>query len=112
MKIKFSHVYDKILQADGTAIRVAILLDVIPIKLEERSEVFLEYDTEGKFPLPKKGKYLMLIFRKPRESSSPIIWDANIFTTLRADFPERKYKWYCENIGETFEIEIAGESKQ
>ena len=104
MKIKFSHLYDKLLDSTGAAIKTALLLDVIPINLEDRSTEFLKYDTEGKYPLPKKGNYLMLIFQKGEKPAS------NIFTTLRRE-TSQKFEYYCKAIGEWFEVEINIEAK-
>jgi len=103
--IKFSHIYNKLLDEHNDVIDEALLLDVIPVNLEERSEVFIKYDTDnGKYSLPKKGKYLMLIFMKPPELSG--ICADNIFTTLRR-YTHEKTAYYKGHIGETFVIEIA-----
>ena len=89
--IKFSHQYGKL---NGMG-KQAVLLDVLTIKLEEMSKVFLDFDTDnGLFPLPKRGNYLLLLFKG----------DAGIFPTLRAAFPGTKVDYYRKAIGETFEI--------
>jgi hypothetical protein len=100
MKIKFSHKYHKLLVPGATAeyIETAILLDVVPINLEDVSKAFLDYDTDaGLFELPKSGIYMMLIFCKERS------WD--LFTTLRRWTPD-KQTYYRSGIGKIFDIEI------
>jgi len=94
MKIKFSHKYRKL---SGVKNNKAILLEVIPVKLENLHKPFLDYDTDnGKFILPKLGIYLMLIF----------ISDGFLFTTIRRSTPEKK-KYYDGCIGQEFDVEIA-----
>jgi len=73
------------------------LLQVMKIKLESLSKDFLDYDTDnGKYVLPKKGNYLMLIFQKSEDS---------IFTTLRKYSPE-KFDHYSRHVGEQFKLTI------
>jgi len=75
----------------------ATLLEVIPVRLENLSAEFLNYDTDGgRFKLPKRGEYLLLIFRGY----------TGLFPTLRAAWPSSKLKYYRDSIGEEFEIEI------
>ncbi len=100
-EIKFSHSYEKLKRnsvkgfGEWEDTTEAKLLDVIPINLETLSKTFLEYDTDGgKYKLPKKGAYLMLIFQKTVN---------NIFTTLRRQTPEKE-KYYRENIGNFFNV--------
>jgi len=96
--IKFSYTYNKLF-LDGKLIKEAILLDVIPVKIENLSKDFLNYDTDqGEYKLPKKGEYLLLIFQKSC---------TNIFTTLRRYIPEKE-EYYRKLIGETFTIEYTG----
>ena len=74
------------------------LLDVINIKLEDLSESFLDYDTdEGTFDLPKKGDYMMLLFKKDTTT--------HLMTTLRRRTPDKE-KYYRENIGQWFNVEF------
>ena len=95
--IKFSHRYPKLYkEVDGVYADEIVLMDVIDIKLEKLSEKFLFYDTNfGEYKLPKKGDYLMLIFKKT---------EYDIFTTLRRRTPEKE-RYYRSKIGEVFEIE-------
>ena len=65
----------------------------------------LAYDTEGIYKLPETGNYMILIFHK--ESDTNI--DSNIFTTIRRRTDEKE-KYYRENIGKIFTLEI--ENKQ
>jgi hypothetical protein len=99
MNIKFSHNYNKLRGLkSGDQIR---LLQVINIKLENLTNGFLMYDTDGIYPLPKKGEYLMLIFEKGL---------GDIFTTLRRYTPD-KNEYYKIHQGEYFDIIINTESK-
>lgn len=96
-KIKFSHRYSKlILSGYKGYVCKAMLLQVLKIKLENLSRHFLAYDTDGVYPLPKKGDYLMLIFQKG---------DNDIFTTLRRSTPS-KSEYYTSKVGEFFQIII------
>ena len=95
--IKFSHTYRKLL-IGGELITRAKLLDVHAVKLENLTAELLEYDTDGKYPLPKKGNYLMLVFLKPGK-------DFHLFTTLRSDRPG-KFDYYHSRVGELFQVAI------
>jgi hypothetical protein len=100
-QIKFSHKYQKILNSHNDVIETAVLLQVIPVNLEDLSKNFLDYDTDnGTYELPKRGKYLMLIFLKEHEDYTT---DLNLFTTLRRWTPE-KYSYYSENVGLVFRV--------
>jgi len=96
MKIKFSHNYKKIAN-----ITEARLLEVINVNLQNLSQEFIAYDTENIYKLPKTGEYLMLIFHKQSEANM----DSNIFTTIRRRTNEKE-KYYRENIGKIFTLEI------
>jgi hypothetical protein len=104
MNIKFSHKYSKLYtgRAEGENFcKNILLLDVMNIKLEERSKEFLDYDTDdGLFKLPKKGDYMMLIFRK-----TDMIFGSNLMTTLRRWTPEKE-KYYRDAIGKWFNVII------
>lgn len=92
--IKFSHFYQKL---DGMVNHTAVLLDVLPVKLEDLSAEFLAFDTDsGRFKLPKRGNYLLLIFKGY----------TGLFPTLRAAWPTAKLEYYRSAIGEEFKIEI------
>lgn len=106
--IKFSHRYQKLLKSNNefaqcVVIEEATLLHVQVVELAELHPEFLAYDTDrGTYQLPKKGKYLMLIFRKSHKIYySP----TNLFTTLRRWTPAKE-DWYRAAIGETFTVEI------
>ena len=98
--IKFSHQYTK-LQNIGLHGEICYplemqLLEVFEVQLEELSKEFLTYDTDnGKYVLPKKGLYLMLVFRKSTE---------NIVTTLRRHTREKAI-YYKKQIGKIFNVE-------
>ena len=93
--IRFSHAYRKLCDAcAGT--NQAQLIAVLPVNLEDLHPSFIDYDTDGgKYALPKKGKYLLLLFRSRR----------GIFPTLRRDFPTKR-SYYESMIGTTFEVMI------
>jgi hypothetical protein len=96
-RIKFSHSYKKLRGANLNGVK---LLDVLVANLESLSTPFLEYDTDNVYALPKKGKYLMLIFEKNIGDD-----EFNLFTTLRRYTPE-KLIYYNFKVGELFKIEI------
>jgi hypothetical protein len=100
VKIKFSHKYRKVLDENGNCVDRVKLLEVVNVKLEELSPVFLNYDTDfGKFKLPKSGKYMMLIFVKPSKNAGAF----NLFTTLRR-WTEEKERYYRGAIGVVFNV--------
>lgn len=100
-KIKFSHTYSKLLDGYNDLIESAVLLCVYEIDLEHQHPLFLAYDTDnGLFPLPKKGKYIMLLFKKPLKTGAV---DENLFTTLRR-YTSQKYDYYYDLVGKEFEI--------
>ena len=103
-QIKFSHDYEKL----PLKMKKATLLDVQNINLEDQTLAFLEYDTmyinrkKGEmehYPLPKKGRFMILLLRSDT---------GTFFTTIRRRTPE-KDKYYCESIGDEFEIVIEAE---
>lgn len=95
MEIKFSKKYAKI-----RGVTRAKLLQVLEVKIEHLSLEFLNYDTDGgKFELPKRGDFIMLIFQKGDSRE-------NIFTTLRAAYPESKKLYYKNQIGKDFEVKM------
>jgi len=107
-EIKFSHLYQKLLDEHNDMIDTATLLDVIPVELSECSRAFLDYDTDGgKFILPPKGKYLMLVFKKPKEGTG--ISADNLFTTLRRYTPE-KMDYYRGLVGSDLQVVYAHEN--
>ena len=106
LKINFSDIYDKLLDEHCDVIEIATLMGVYEINLEEQHEAFLLYDTNnGKYKLPKKGKYLMLLFEKINVSTISYETGRNLFTTLRRYTP-RKAEYYKSHIGEEFNINI------
>lgn len=112
LNIKFSRPYSKLVfpSPQWRFCKIAKLLEVIPVELSDLSAEMLAYDTDGgMYPLPKKGKYLMLIFQnstiyylKPNEIFRP---EQHIFTTIRRETPE-KLNYYRKNIGEIFNVII------
>lgn len=97
--IKFSHHYPKLGVLAGTNDE-ARLLDAHPVQLELLSPDFLDYDTAidggGYYKLPRKGRYLMLIFARPD--------NVGLFTTLRRWTPEKE-RYYREMTGQRFKVE-------
>ncbi len=82
--IKFSHNYQKLLDSYGDVITEAKLLHVIEVDMQSLNLSFIDYDTDnGKFKLPKSGKYIMLIFLKPSEHWVTENGSRDLFTTLR-----------------------------
>ena len=105
--IRFSHAYRKLFGDDGKPVSKATLLAVIPVNVEDLNREFIGYDTdEGRYKLPPKGKYLMLIFEKP---SGVNISARNLFTTLRSYNPS-KSEYYVGSIGKVFNVQIRGPS--
>lgn len=112
LNIKFSRPYSKLVfpSPQYRFCKIAKLLEVIPVELSDLSAEFLAYDTDnGTYELPKKGKYLMLIFQnatvynvKPSEIYRP---EQHVFTTIRRETPE-KLLYYRKNIGELFNVVI------
>ena len=109
MKIKFSHHY---LKMGITFPKDAILREVFKVKLEDLHRDFIERDTIffdngrlGFYPLPKKGNYMVLLFEQ-----YPLVFKGSeggmpMWTTIRKYTPA-KYKYYLENRGKLFEIEL------
>lgn len=72
-------------------------MQVIRIDLLDLSQEMRDYDTDfGKFKLPLKGAYLMLIFQHPA---------GGLFTTIRRETPE-KLEYYQGAVGDFFEVVI------
>jgi len=102
LKIKFSHPYAKLIGEPGYVITTAKLLSVYHLKIEDQSPDFLSYDTDcGRFQLPKRGLYMMLLFEKPCGGE---LSGRNLFTTLRPAWPSGKIHYYKSKIGMEFEI--------
>ena len=95
--IKFSHRYGKMPGGPSPA----LLIEVLNVKLEELSQLFLNYDTTiytgGQYKLPKKGDYMILM----------LLSGGDLWTTIRRRTPEKE-KYYRSQIGQQFEIVIAG----
>lgn len=81
---------------DAEFCKKLFLLEVVNIKLEDLSESFLDYDTdEGTYKLPKKGEYMMLIFKKDTTT--------HLMTTLRRRTADKE-KYYRSAIGKWFDV--------
>lgn len=100
--IRFSHYYKKMPQNVSQCITT--LEDVELVNLEDLDPAFLEADTAfvggGHYPLPKKGKYMILWLKS----------DAGIFThpwqTIRRWTPEKE-AYYRHHIKEQVKIDVA-----
>lgn len=99
-KIKFSHMYQKLRQIDKT--NPVTLIHVMPVKLSDLSDDFIEYDTlyyekaiKKNYPL-KDGNYLLLFF---------IDTHSRLFTTIRRSTPKNN-EYYMTAIGSRFELVI------
>jgi len=105
MIIKFSHLYFKM----PRDYQLSKLLDVIPIKLEELSKDFREYDTTFQqvggltvcYPLPDKGNYMLLLLQAG--SGKGHLW-----TTIRSQWGKsgNKLEYYRKHIGEVCECKV------
>ena len=103
--IKFSYPFSKLYTTTLTPTglkrgltELATLLQVVRIDLSDLSQEMRDYDTDyERYHLPKKGAYLMLIFKHVR--------DGGLFTTLRRETPP-KLEYYQRSVGETFVVEI------
>lgn len=100
-QIKFSHPYVKLAGIP----KLARLLHVQEINLEDLSEDFLDYDTSyyekgnlKHYSLPARGKFLLLLF-KSLDSHA-------IFTTIRNRYGKLgdKKDYYTDSIGHIFEV--------
>ena len=100
--LKFSHNYLKL--PTNWQGKKATLLFVREIELEKQMQWFLHYDTQfgvGSltgdtntfYPLPKKGKYLLLLFE----------CEGTLFTTLRRSTPQKKVYYELRRMQE-FEL--------
>jgi len=103
VSIKFSHLYRKLLDESNDMVEGAYLLEVLVVELAELSAAFLDYDTDGgRFALPKRGKYMMLIFKKPHEDH---VCAYHLFTTLRR-WTAEKERYYRGLIGKPIDVEF------
>lgn len=102
--ICFSHFYQKM----PRDFQYSKLLQVLPVKLEDLSPDFLQYDTtyidggeEKQYPLPEKGEYLLLLLQAG--SGHGRLW-----TTLRSRFGHGKDKleYYNSMMGHIFECKV------
>jgi hypothetical protein len=94
--IKFSHRYLKMPEG----FERSQLLDVISIDLKDLSKPFRDYDTSfdgGSYPLPKSGKYIILMLLSEK---------GHLWTTIRSAYPPKKASYYLENIGHIFNCVI------
>lgn len=97
-RIRFNHLYSKILAAPGLPIRQAVLIEALVVNAAQLSSHFLRYDTDNfknGNAVQRSGDILLLIFRK--EDS------AEIFTTLRK-VEDDKVAYYRGARGETFDV--------
>ena len=103
--IKFSHFYSKL----PRDYQYSKLLQVLPVKLEELSPEFRQYDTtyldggeEKQYPLPAKGNYMILLLQAG--SGHGHLW-----TTIRNQWHGRglnKLHYYKSMVGEIFECKV------
>lgn len=99
--IKFSHFYSKM----PRDYRLSMLLQVLPIRLEDLSPEFRHYDTtyldggeEKQYPLPATGDYMILLLQAG--SGHGHIW-----TTIRRRTPEKE-KYYRGLVGKVLNCEV------
>lgn len=92
--IRFNHNYKK-LEALGEN-KTAQLIQVIPIRIEDLSKKFIDFDCDnGFYPLPEKGLVVLLIFKTGNL----------IFPTIRSH-NERQFNYYQSCVGENFRVLI------
>jgi len=100
--IRFSYPFTKLFH-NSALIDAACLLQVIQVDLSDITQEMRNYDTDfGKYPLPPKGSYLMLIFMKPT--------GGGLFTTLRRETPQ-KLEYYKGLVGEWLAVEVSHDVK-
>ncbi len=96
--INFSYPFKKLIGTTNSLIETAMLLQVLQVDLIEITQEMRDYDTDfGAYPLPPKGKYLMLIFMKPH--------GGGLFTTMRRETPA-KIEYYQGLQGHWFNVDI------
>lgn len=113
IKVKFSHLYDKF----PRDFQLSKLLEVLPVKLEDLSLPFRQYDTayvnwesayNKYYDLPQKGDYMILLLQAG--SGHGQLW-----TTIRSQWSKNtglskryadKMAYYKSHIGEVVECVI------
>ena len=90
MDIKFTQRFTKLHDQ-----KFARLLMVVDSKFENLTEGFLAYDTDGRYPMPKEGNCLILIFMGN---------DNFLFTTVRDCRTPEKIQYYKSHVGRIFNI--------
>ena len=94
--IKFSYPFSKLHHIEGQR-QLVKLLQVIETDYIDLTQEFRDYDTDfGKFPLPKKGPCIILIFFRT----------GGIFTTVRRSIPH-KVEYYKRMQGQDFQVELS-----
>ena len=90
ISIKFSHKYIKM----PPDFEINTLISVENVNLEDLDPEFLERDTAieggGHYPLPKRGRHMILWL----ESPSGVVWQ-----TIRRWTPEKE-QYYAKHVGE------------
>lgn len=104
MIIKFSHVYNKM----PRDFQHSKLLDVLPVRLEDLSQDFLQYDTtyldggeERQYPLPAKGAYMILLLQAG-------FGHGQLWTTIRSQWGKtgNKLEYYKSHIGKAVDCVV------
>lgn len=98
-QIKFNHNYKKLHNQ-----KRAVLIKIMERHGVELTQKFVDYDTEGKYPIEKDTLYLVLVFLG--ETGIP-------FTTLRKSNTENRIKYDLQNAYEiVVEEEINADNNQ
>jgi len=79
------------------------LLAVLKVKRQQLSAEFLDWDTKfadkpGNFPLSAGQEFLVLM----------LLTNGQLWTTIRAAWPEEKEEYYRSHVGEIVNIQIEG----
>ena len=101
MTIKFSHVYKKM--PPSINLEPTYLVGVSVCDIEKLPVEFLVFDTAilsgGAYPLPKKGKYIVLTLNTGIQT----------WTTIRR-WTHRKYTYYADNLGQLVNVAVVEEA--
>ena len=104
VKIRFSHNYEKLKNANVKDGDKVTLIEVLKIDIADLNVAFRRYDCcyygfnnrEAYYPLAKSGRFLLLIFMTK---------DGKIFTTIRRE-TDGKHVYYAGMLGKILKVVI------